>query len=188
MVDTRVVRESSRTERFPCSEWSRDALVATERNVGSMSGLTEPMCGLSNGDDAVTLSTTVVEDSRRCGQLSRRATSVVSRLVLARVPSRDPRREAVGSVIGAKYATPLRATTSNCFFLGASAPAREMPLSRFRSCTKAPVPLLVRGRLCPQPIPALPRDRTGRYKFVCNCLRNPTNLSKESKESNFNGG
>jgi len=79
VLDTRVVRESSRTERFPCSERSRDALVATERNVGSMSGLTEPMCGLSNGDDAVTLSTTVVEDSRRCGQLSRRATSVVSR-------------------------------------------------------------------------------------------------------------
>ena len=145
MLDTRVVRESSRTEGFPLSEWSRDALVATERKVGSVSGLTEPMCGLSNGDTSP--STTVVDDSRRCGQLSRWATSVVSRLVvLARVPSRDPRREAVGSVIGAKYATPLRATTSNCF-LGASAPAREMPLSRFRRCTKAPVPSLVRGRL-----------------------------------------
>ena len=146
MVDTRVVRESSRTEGFPLSEWSRDALVATERKVqGSVSGLTESMCGLSNGDTSP--STTVVDDSRRCGQLSRRATSVVSRLVvLARVPSRDPRREAVGSVIGAKYATPLRATTSNCF-LGASAPARDVPLSRFRRCTKAPVPSLVRGRL-----------------------------------------
>ena len=112
MVDTRVVRESSRTEGFPLSEWSRDALVATERKVqGSVSGLTESMCGLSNGDTSP--STTVVDDSRRCGQLSRRATSVVSRLIfLARVPSRDPRREAVGSVIGAKYATPLRATTS----------------------------------------------------------------------------
>ena len=145
MVDTRVVRESSRTEGFPLSEWSRDALVATERKVGSVSGLAEPMCGLSNGDTSP--STTVVDDSRRCGQLSRRATSVVSRLVvLARVPSRDPRREAVGSVIGAKYATPLRAITSNCF-LGASAPARDVPLSRFRRCTKAPVPSLVRGRL-----------------------------------------
>ena len=145
MVDTRVVRESSRTEGFPLSEWSRDALVATERKVGSVSGLTEPMCGLSNGDTSP--STTVVDVSRRCGQLSRRATSVVSRLVvLARVPSRDPRREAVGSVRGAKYATPLRATTSNCF-LGASAPARDVPLSRFRRCTKAPVPSLVRGRL-----------------------------------------
>ena len=145
MVDTRVVRESSRTEGFPLSEWSRDALVATERKMGSVSGLTEPMCGLSNGDTSP--STTVVDDSRRCGQLSRWATSVVSRLVvLARVPSRDPRREAVGSVIGAKYATPLRATTSNCF-LGASAPARDVPLSRFRRCTKAPVPSLVRGRL-----------------------------------------
>ena len=145
MVDTRVVRESSRTEGFPLSEWSRDALVATERKVGSVSGLTEPMCGLLNGDTSP--STTVVDDSRRCGQLSRRATSVVSRLVvLARVPSRDPRREAVGSVIGAKYATPLRAITSNCF-LGASAPARDVPLSRFRRCTKAPVPSLVRGRL-----------------------------------------
>ena len=145
MVDTRVVRESSRTEGFPLSEWSRDALVATERKVGSVSGLTEPMCGLSNGDTSP--STTVVDDSRRCGQLSRRATSVASRLVvLARVPSRDPRREAVGSVIGAKYATPLRATTSNCF-LGASAPARDVPLSRFRRCTKAPVPSLVRGSL-----------------------------------------
>ena len=145
MVDTRVVRESSRTEGFPLSEWSRDALVATERKVGSVSGLTESMCGLSNGDTSP--STTVVADSRRCGQLSRRATSVVSRLVvLARVPSRDPRREAVGSVIGAKYATPLRAITSNCF-LGASAPARDVPLSRFRRCTKAPVPSLVRGRL-----------------------------------------
>ena len=145
MVDNRVVCESSRTEGFPLSEWSRDALVATERKVGSVSGLTEPMCGLSNGDTSP--STTVVDDSRRCGQLSRRATSVVSRLVvLARVPSRDPRREAVGLVIGAKYATPLRATTLNCF-LGASAPAREMPLSRFRRCTKAPVPSLVRGRL-----------------------------------------
>ena len=145
MVDTRVVRESSRTEGFPLSEWSRDALVATERKVGSVSGLTESMCGLSNGDTSP--STTVVDDSRRCGQLSRRATSVVSRLVvLARVPSRDPRREAVGSVTGAKYATPLRAITSNCF-LGASAPARDVPLSRFRRCTKAPVPSLVRGRL-----------------------------------------
>ena len=145
MVDTRVVRESSRTEGFPLSEWSRDALVATERKVGSVSGLTEPMCSLLNGDTSP--STTVVDDSRRCGQLSRRATSVVSRLVvLARVPSRDPRREAVGSVIGAKYATPLRAITSNCF-LGASAPARDVPLSRFRRCTKAPVPSLVRGRL-----------------------------------------
>ena len=145
MVDTRVVRESSRTEGFPLSEWSRDALVATERKVGSVSGLAEPMCGLSNGDTSP--STTVVDDSRRCGQLSRRATSVVSRLVvLARVPSRDPRREAVGSVIGAKYATPLRAITSNCF-LGASAPARDVPLSKFRRCTKAPVPSLVRGRL-----------------------------------------
>ena len=144
MVDTRVVRESSRTEGFPLSEWSRDALVANERKVGgSVSGLTESMCGLSNGDTSP--STTVVDDSRRCGQLSRRATSVVSRLVLARVPSRDPRREAVGSVIGAKYATPSRATTSNCF-LGASAPARDVPLSRFRRCTKAPVPSLVRGR------------------------------------------
>ena len=145
MVDTRVVRESSRTEGFPLSEWSRDALVANERKVGgSVSGLTESMCGLSNGDTSP--STTVVDDSRRCGQLSRRATSVVSRLIfLARVPSRDPRREAVGSVIGAKYATPLRATTSNCF-LGASAPARDVPLSRFRRCTKAPVPSLVRGR------------------------------------------
>ena len=144
MVDTRVVRESSRTEGFPLSEWSRDALVANERKVGgSVSGLTESMCGLSNGDTSP--STTVVDDSRRCGQLSRRATSVESRLVLARVPSRDPRREAVGSVIGAKYATPLRATTSNCF-LGASAPARDVPLSRFRRCTKAPVPSLVRGR------------------------------------------
>ena len=146
MVDTRVVRESSRTEGFPLSEWSRDALVANERKVGgSVSGLTESMCGLSNGDTSP--STTVVDDSRRCGQLSRRATSVVSRLIfLARVPSRDPRREAVGSVIGAKYATPLRATTSNCF-LGASAPARDVPLSRFRRCTKAPVPSLVRGSL-----------------------------------------
>ena len=146
MVDTRVVRESSRTEGFPLSEWSRDALVATERKVqGSVSGPTEEsMCGLSNSDTSP--STTVVDDSRRCGQLSRRATSVVSRLVLARVPSRDPRREAVGSVIGAKYATPLRATTSNCF-LGASAPARDVPLSRFRRCTKAPVPSPVRGRL-----------------------------------------
>ena len=145
MVDNRVVCESSRTEGFPLSEWSRDALVATERKMGSVSGLTEPMCGLSNGDTSP--STTVVDDSRRCGQLSRRATSVVSRLIfLARVPSRDPRREAVGSVIGAKYATPLRATTSNCF-LGASAPARDVPLSRFRRCTKAPVPSLVRGRL-----------------------------------------
>ena len=145
MVDTRVVRESSRTEGFPLSEWSRDALVATERKVWSVSGLTESMFGLSNGDTSP--STTVVDDSRRCGQLSRRATSVVSRLVvLARVPSRDPRREAVGSVIGAKYATPLRAITSNCF-LGASAPARDVPLSRFRRCTKAPVPSLVRGRL-----------------------------------------
>ena len=145
MLDPRVVRESSRTEGFPLSEWSRDALVATERKVGSVSGLTESMCGLSNGDTSP--STTVVDDSRRCGQLSRRATSVVSRLVvLARVPSRDPRREAVGSVIGAKYATPLRAITSNCL-LGASAPARDVPLSRFRRCTKAPVPSLVRGRL-----------------------------------------
>ena len=145
MVDNRVVCESSRTEGFPLSEWSRDALVATERKVGSVSGLTEPMCGLSNGDTSP--STTVVDDSRRCGQLSRWATSVVSRLVvLARVPSRDPRREAVGSVIGAKYATPLRATTLNCF-LGASAPARDVPLSRFRRCTKAPVPSLVRGSL-----------------------------------------
>ena len=46
MVDTRVVRESSRTEGFSLSEWSRDALVATERKVGSVSGLTESMCGL----------------------------------------------------------------------------------------------------------------------------------------------
>ena len=147
MLDPRVVRESSRTEGCPLSEWSRDALVATERKVqGSVSGPTEEsMCGLSNSDTSP--STTVVDDSRRCGQLSRRATSVVSRLVvLARVPPRDPRREAVGSVIGAKYATPLRATTSNCF-LGASAPARDVPLSRFRRCTKAPVPSLVRGSL-----------------------------------------
>ena len=67
-------------------------------------------------------------------------------------------RQVLASVIGAKYTTPSWVTTPNCV-VGARAPASEMPFSRFRRCTKAPVPLLVgstREWLAPQPMRAWP--------------------------------
>ena len=67
-------------------------------------------------------------------------------------------RQVLASVVGAKYTTPSWVTTPNCV-VGARAPASEMPFSRFRRCTKAPVPLLVgstREWLAPQPMRAWP--------------------------------
>ena len=66
-------------------------------------------------------------------------------------------RQVLASVIGVKYTTPSWVTTPNCV-VGARAPASEMPFSRFRRCTKAPVPSLVgstRKWLAPQPMRAV---------------------------------